>query len=427
MTTAAIALVAALTAVAVAALLAAIGRRTRAASESRVGYALREMGERMDDLARELTASMERLREDSRRARAVEALGQTLDLDEVLARVTDAAAALPGAAASVVRVRPKDGEPLAASSGSTAPQPPPRRSQARRTGAACAPSRSRTTTRHARSPGDPLRSAIAVPLEIDAQELGFLAVYARGDDPGRPDDFGTLEAIAAHAGPRSKMPASTAKRSALRRLDALTGLANRSSFHDTLTQEVAGPAATSAAGAARSRRRRLQSVNERLGTSAAIRVLVEVAALVRESAAPPTSPCRIGGDEFAVILPEPGGSRRRACSRACRRRSAAASGAGAGPQRLGRHRRARSRTTTASRCSSAPTTRAAARQGRRQGDGRVDRSVGVSPVLERETPRTADYRAPGERPRPERYASSVASGGASSTGQLLLEARARAR
>ena len=117
MTTAAIALVAALTAVAVAALLAAIGRRTRAASETRVGYALREMGERMDDLARDLTASMERLREDSRRARAVEALGQTLDLDEVLARVTDAAAALPGAAASVVRVRPKDGEPLVASSG----------------------------------------------------------------------------------------------------------------------------------------------------------------------------------------------------------------------------------------------------------------------------------------------------------------------
>lgn len=153
MTTAAIALVAALTAVAVAALLAAIGRRTRAASETRVGYALREMGERMDDLARDLTASMERLREDSRRARAVEALGQTLDLDEVLARVTDAAAALPGAAASVVRVRPKDGEPLVASSGSTAPQPPPRRSQARRTGAAFVPSRSRTTTRTRRSPG----------------------------------------------------------------------------------------------------------------------------------------------------------------------------------------------------------------------------------------------------------------------------------
>ena len=95
MTTAAIALVAALTAVAVAALLAAIGRRTRAASETRVGYALREMGERMDDLARDLHRVDERPREQSRRARAVEARGQTLSRPG-LAGVTDAAAALPG-------------------------------------------------------------------------------------------------------------------------------------------------------------------------------------------------------------------------------------------------------------------------------------------------------------------------------------------
>ena len=35
-------------------------------------------------------------------------------------------------------------------------------------------------------------------------------------------------------------------------------------------------------------------------------MLVEVAALVRESARPYDIPCRIGGDELAVILPEAG-------------------------------------------------------------------------------------------------------------------------
>ncbi len=308
MTTAAIALVAALTAVAVAALLAAIGRRTRAASETRVGYALREMGERMDDLARDLTASMERLREDSRRARAVEALGQTLDLDEVLARVTDAAAALPGAAASVVRVRPKDGEPLVASSGvdgaAAAAQEitgPPDGSRVRAVALSY-------HYPHTEEPGDPLRSAIAVPLEIDAQELGFLAVYARGDEsPVDPDDFGTLEAIASHAGPAIENARQYREAQRLAALDALTGLPNRSSFHDALTQEVAR---------ARRYERPLallvldlddfQSVNERLGHLGGDTVLVEVAALVRESARPYDIPCRIGGDELAVILPEAG-------------------------------------------------------------------------------------------------------------------------
>jgi diguanylate cyclase (GGDEF)-like protein len=308
MTTAAIALVAALTAVAVAALLAAIGRRTRAASDTRVSYALREMGERMDDLARDLTASIERLREDNRRARAVDALGQTLDLDEVLARVTDAAAALPGAAASVVRVRPEDGEPLVASSGvdsaAAAAQEitgPPDGSRVRAVALSY-------HYRPTEEPEDPLRSAIAVPLEIDAQELGFLAVYARGDEsPVDPDDFGTLEAIASHAGPAIENARRYREAQRLAALDALTGLPNRSSFHDALTQEVAR---------ARRYERPLallvldlddfQSVNERLGHLGGDTVLVEVAALVRESARPYDIPCRIGGDELAVILPEAG-------------------------------------------------------------------------------------------------------------------------
>jgi two-component system, cell cycle response regulator len=308
MTTAVIALVAALAAMVVAGLVAAAGRRTRAVSETRVTSALREMGARMDELARELTSSIERLHDDARRSRAVDALGQSLDLDEVLARVTDAAAALPGAAASVVHVHPGDGEPLVAASGldgaMAAAQEitgPPDGSRVRAV----------ALSYHypaADEPDDPLRSAIAVPLEVDGQAVGFLAVYARGEgSPVGPDDFGTLEAIASHAGPAIENARHFGEAQRLAALDPLTGLANRSTFHDTLAQEVAR---------ARRYQRRLavlvldlddfKNVNDRIGHIAGDTVLTELATVVRESARTSDIPCRIGGDELAVILPESG-------------------------------------------------------------------------------------------------------------------------
>src|SRR5207248_8186529 len=88
-------------------------------------------------------------------------------------------------------------------------------------------------------------------------------------------------------------------------LDALTELHNRRYFHETLGREVV-----------RAQRygRRLalvvfdlddfKDVNDRIGHLAGDAVLAEAAARVRDVVRSADVPCRVGGDEFAVILPE---------------------------------------------------------------------------------------------------------------------------
>jgi diguanylate cyclase (GGDEF)-like protein len=88
-------------------------------------------------------------------------------------------------------------------------------------------------------------------------------------------------------------------------LDALTGLHNRRYFHETLARE-----------AARARRygRRLaliifdlddfKAINDRIGHLAGDAVLAETAERVRAVVRSADIACRVGGDEFAVVLPE---------------------------------------------------------------------------------------------------------------------------
>ena len=116
MSTAALALLAAVAAVIVAGLVATMVLRSRRASEQRLDEGLLVIGERMDTLAQELAATVERMREDALRTRLVESLGQALDLDEVLARCAEAAAALHGVAGATVAVE-VDGVPLSAAAG----------------------------------------------------------------------------------------------------------------------------------------------------------------------------------------------------------------------------------------------------------------------------------------------------------------------
>jgi diguanylate cyclase (GGDEF)-like protein len=88
-------------------------------------------------------------------------------------------------------------------------------------------------------------------------------------------------------------------------LDALTGLHNRRYFHEMLAREVA-----------RAHRydRRLaliifdlddfKAINDRIGHLAGDAVLAETAARVRAVLRSADIACRVGGDEFAVALPE---------------------------------------------------------------------------------------------------------------------------
>jgi hypothetical protein len=86
----------------------------------------------MDALADELAATVERMREDALRTRLVGSLGQALDLDEVLARCAEAAAALHGVAGATVAVA-VDGVALSRRRGSHSGRAgPPRRRRRRR-------------------------------------------------------------------------------------------------------------------------------------------------------------------------------------------------------------------------------------------------------------------------------------------------------
>jgi diguanylate cyclase (GGDEF)-like protein len=90
-------------------------------------------------------------------------------------------------------------------------------------------------------------------------------------------------------------------------LDALTGLRNRRYFHETLQRECAR-----ALRYGRSLALLVldlddfKAINERVGHLAGDAVLAETAARVRGVLRASDIACRVGGDEFAIILPEAG-------------------------------------------------------------------------------------------------------------------------
>jgi diguanylate cyclase (GGDEF)-like protein len=276
---------------------------TRRKAERRLAERLLTVSEQMDALARELTHTVDRVEEVAVRTRIVESLGQTLDLDEVLARCADAAASLPGVTGAMVRLE-FDGATLVALAGLDpdsvgAVSGPPDGSLVRAVGISY-------HYRAGETDDAATQSAIAVPIGSGRTRVGFLTVFGHGEDPpvaGR--DFLTLEAIAAHAAPAIE---NARRLDAVPRLpssDGLTGLGNRQLFHETLALE-----------AARARRQghRLavcvfdlddfKQANDRIGQIEADRLLIAVADVLREAVSAAGHACRIGGDEFGAILPE---------------------------------------------------------------------------------------------------------------------------
>ncbi len=254
------------------------------------------------------------LRDLAARLAAEEELAASLDPEEIGERVLAAAAALPGADAALLVV---DGRRLALGL-----SPPEAERIAHETPTGANLRAMEVVYRYrleAAGPGARVpRAAIVVPLRAGQRTLGSLSAVTRASPRAfPPGTAAALEALARRAGPALANAERFAAASRLAELDSLTGLYNQRVFHELLGREVA-----------RARRygRRLslivldlddfKRINDRIGHLAGDRVLVDVASRLRACVRATDVACRVGGDEFAVILPESGqGDARRLAAR----------------------------------------------------------------------------------------------------------------
>jgi diguanylate cyclase (GGDEF)-like protein len=288
-------------------LLATLVRRSGRKADDRVSDVVLTLENRMDELARELAGAVDRAEEEGRRSRFLGEIAGSIDLDEVLARTLEAAAGLPGSDAALIRLETHDGNPVVAALGIPSEEAekqvisgPPGGRRARAVELA-----------YHYEPGDAagaVHGGLAVPLPDNGGRIGYLTTYT--GEAGRrydEDEVRRLEELAERAAPAIENARRFREARQLADLDALTGLHNRRYFHETLARECARAHRYS---------RQLslvvfdlddfKDVNDRIGHLAGDAVLAEGAERVREVVRSADIPCRVGGDEFAVILPESG-------------------------------------------------------------------------------------------------------------------------
>jgi len=285
-------------------------RRKSSSAEERVAEVVASLNSRMDELGRELQGALERAEEEGRRSRIFGQLAGTIDLDEVLSRTLEAAGALRGADAALVLLPdPAAGKPVVATLGLSVEEaerhavtgPPDGRLARSITMSYTYPEREREAGENA-----VIHAGLAVPMPGDAGSMGYLTIFTRerGREFGE-EDVRELEALATHAGPAIENARRFREARQLADLDALTGLHNRRFFHETLARE-----------AARAHRydRKLalvlfdlddfKEINDKIGHLAGDSVLAEAAGRMRSVVRSADIACRVGGDEFAVVLPE---------------------------------------------------------------------------------------------------------------------------
>ena len=282
-------------------------RRSRRSADARVAEVVQTLEARMNELAQELTAAVERAESESRRSRFLGEIAGSIDLDDVLTRTLEGALGLPQVDAVLVRVDAGEGNPITASMGfedDPDPQalggPPDRR-----------PLHAVELLYHHAAEeyaAHAVSAGLVLPLVDRGAPIGWLGAYTReaGARFGE-DDLRRLAELVDRAGPAIENARRFREARELADLDALTGLHNRRYFHETLQREIA-----------RAQRygRRLalvvgdvdgfKAINDRIGHLAGDTVLAEAADRLRQAVRSSDVPCRIGGDEFAVILPEAG-------------------------------------------------------------------------------------------------------------------------
>jgi diguanylate cyclase (GGDEF)-like protein len=289
----------------------ALRRSDSSSKDERLMEVVSDMNARMEGMVRELSEALERAQEEGRRNRFLGELGGSIDLDEVLTRTLEAAGAIPGADAALVTIFGGTEKPIVATLGLSADEaqhqaisgPPDGHYQARAVSIAYQYPATVTSESPAQ---DLIHAGLAVPVSGDGEPIGFLTIFTRSSTPSFGDEeVRELEELALRAGPAIENARRFREARQLADLDALTGLHNRRYFHETLAREVAR---------AQRYERRLalivfdlddfKAINDRIGHLSGDAVLAEVAERVRDVVRSADVACRVGGDEFAVILPE---------------------------------------------------------------------------------------------------------------------------
>ena len=291
-------------------LLRRLRRRTSRDAEAQVAATVETLEERLDELARELSNAVTRAEEEAQRSRFLGQIATTIDLDDALGSTLEAAAGLPKVDAAIVELEPDgDGdERLLGSIGLEREDGeddgvriftgPPEQREAR----AIELSYRYTEERAAGA----VHEALGVPLLGRNGQIGWLGVFSR--DPAvrfGDEDVRRLEELAERVAPAIENARRFREARQLADLDSLTGLHNRRYFYETLGREV---------DRAQRYQRRLslvmvdvdgfKEINDRIGHLAGDVVLAEIADRIRQVVRSADIPCRVGGDEFAVIVPE---------------------------------------------------------------------------------------------------------------------------
>jgi diguanylate cyclase (GGDEF)-like protein len=284
-------------------------RRSSRRADLRVAELVGTLNLRIDELARELAGAREQAEGELRRNRVLSDLGGSIDLDEVLTRTLEAATHATDSDAALVWIGNPAGPPLVATLGLSQEEAerqaiagPPNGRRARAIGISY-----RYEDDEISENGDLIRSGLAVPMPLipEADVERYLAVFTRDEAELGDDAIEELEQLAQRAGPAIENAQRFREARQLADLDALTGLHNRRYFHETLAREVAR---------AHRYNRDLalvvfdlddfKAINDQIGHLAGDGVLADAAARVRDVVRTADIACRVGGDEFAVVLPE---------------------------------------------------------------------------------------------------------------------------
>lgn len=283
--------------------------RVRNQADQRVADAVQKLAAGMQETMRDMAVAVESAQSAASRTDLFTGeLAASLDLDEVTARTLEAASLVPGVEAALLDASAPEGARVNATVGL------PAEDLAR--AAIQLPENDNLraveiTYRYRiddveNASATHVRSGVALPVRADGSSVGTLSAFTRSAGSRLGDaEIDQLERLAVRAGPALENARKYSEARALADLDALTGVHNRRYFHETLAREVAR---------AHRYHRRLavivfdlddfKAINDRVGHLAGDAVLAEAAQRMLTVVRSADIACRVGGDEFAIVLPE---------------------------------------------------------------------------------------------------------------------------